>query len=112
VALAVFDRPEQRLAEEPQRIGVLQRQQQLEGAEVAVGRDTAHRLRAVGRAVLGQRAELARLERAARLVVGLARAAGAHGAPRAGGRRRADRLAGGGDRALGQLEELVVEEPR
>src|SRR4051812_10409350 len=35
VALAVLDRAEQRLAEEAQRVAVLQRQQQLEGAEIA-----------------------------------------------------------------------------
>src|SRR5829696_8162326 len=90
VALAVLDRPEQRLAEQPQRVGVLQRQQQLERAEVAVGRQRAPVLGRTPRAVgpVGRaRAQLARLERAARLVVGLARtgdrdrAAGAGGGP-------------------------------
>src|SRR5215218_4425013 len=68
VALAVRDRPEQRLAEQPQRVGVLQREQQLEGAEVAVGRH-AGGLAARRAVAVGRRAELARLERAARLVV-------------------------------------------
>src|SRR3954469_17853168 len=39
VALAVLDRAEQRLAEQPQRVGVLEGEQQLERGEVAVRRD-------------------------------------------------------------------------
>src|SRR5215213_4135601 len=56
-ALAVLDRREDRVAEQPQRLVVLEREQQLEGAEVVEG---GHRPR---RAVAGQ---LAGLERAAR----------------------------------------------
>src|SRR3954447_26234150 len=56
VALAVLDRPEQRLAEQAQRVGVLRGEQQLEGAQVAERRDAGDRPRAVG-------AQLARLQR-------------------------------------------------
>src|SRR6185436_10489112 len=114
VALTVLDRAEQRLAEEPQGVGVLQREQELEGAEVAVRRDRCRGLRAgvtvAGGAVPGRRAELARLERAARLVVRLARPACADRPPGARGRTRPERLARALDDALAQLEELVVEE--
>ena len=61
-ALGVLDRREDRVAEQPQRVVVLQREQQLEGAEVAVG---GQRAAPVAVAVDGQRA---RLQRAARLV--------------------------------------------
>src|SRR6185312_2918378 len=72
VALAVLDRPQQGLAEQAQRIGLLQGEQQLEGAEVAVGGDPRRRRPvAVGRR---RGAQLARLQGAARLVVGLTRA--------------------------------------
>src|SRR3954447_4330720 len=97
VALALLDRPEQRLAEQRQRVGVLEREQQLEGAEVAVGRQ------ALGRLAVAQRLCL---ERAARLVEGAARL----------GRR--DRPAGAGAHALAEaqpdalaeLKELLVGE--
>src|SRR6185295_15641844 len=116
VALAVLDRAEQRLAEQPQRVGILQREQELERAEVAVGGDGAAAVAvargAVAGPAVGAGAELARLERAARLVVGLARAADRHRAPGAGGGPRAERLGGAVDQALGDLEQLVVEEAR
>src|ERR1700755_165952 len=75
-ALGLLDRREDRVAEEPQRVVVLERQQQLEGAEIAVGRE-----RAVPLAVAIE-AELARLQRAARLV---------KAAPQLGGRDAAAR---------------------
>src|SRR3712207_3436105 len=61
-ALALLDRRQDRVAEQPQGVVVLERQQQLEGAEVAIGHE--HRL---GRAVPVGAAERAGLERAARL---------------------------------------------
>src|SRR5213076_2226716 len=57
MALAALDRPQQRLAEQPQRVGVLQGEEQLERAEVAEGRHARDRALSVG-------AELARLQRA------------------------------------------------
>src|SRR4029077_20377930 len=73
VALAVLDRAEQRLAEQAQGVGVLQREQELERAQIAVRRHGAANGAVAAVAVRG-RAELACLERAARLVVRLARA--------------------------------------
>src|SRR3954462_9616201 len=46
VALAVLDRPEQRLAEQAQRVGVLEREQELERPEVAERRQAGLRRRA------------------------------------------------------------------
>src|SRR5262249_48020071 len=57
-------------------------------------------------------AELARLQGAAGLVVGLARATGRYGPADAGGRPGAELLARARHRALGELEELVVVEAR
>src|SRR5215211_3430331 len=104
VALAALDRREQRLAEQPQRIGVLQREQQLERAQVAECRDAGFRPVAVG-------AELARLQRAARLVERAAGLPGHRGAAGAGRDGMAKGLLGLGRYAAGELEELVVEEP-
>src|SRR5215211_8838087 len=68
-ALAVLDGGEDRVAEEPQRVVLLQRQQQLERAEVVIcGEIGPH-----PPAVAGQ---LARLQGAARLVEGAPRLAG------------------------------------
>src|SRR4051794_21526876 len=112
VPLAVLDRPEQRLAEQAQRVRVLEREQQLERAEVAVRRDTrlARRLRAaVAVRVDGDAgAQRARLERAARLVVGAAGVAGGHRAARAGGRGGADRRGHPLQDPLADVEQLVV----
>src|SRR5436309_7733762 len=104
VALAGLDRPEQRLAEQPQRVGVLQREEQLERAQVAERRHERDRALPVG-------AELARLERAARLVEGAAGLARRRGAPGARGDRVAQRLLGLGGDATRELEQLVVEQP-
>ena len=96
-ALGVLDRRQDRVAEQPQRVVVLQREQQLEGAEVAVGRELRARRR---RAVDG---ELARLERAARLVEAAPQVAGRDGParrpPAATGRPRARRARAGARRA-------------
>ena len=76
-ALALLDRGEDGVAEQPQRVVVLEREQELEGAEVAVGREQRRAAPfAVGR-------ERARLERAARLVERAPQVAGGDGAPRA-----------------------------
>ena len=59
-ALGLLDRGQDRVAEQPQRVVVLQRQQQLEGAEVAVGGERRRRsplpLTASARASSAQRA--------------------------------------------------------
>src|SRR5436190_4495684 len=110
VPFAVLDRAEQRLAEEPQGVGVLKGEQQLEGAEVAVRREAAGTLtRAVP--VRRARAKLASLERAAGLVVALSRAPDRDGPSGAGERPRPERLAHAGGQAIAELEELLVEEP-
>src|SRR4051794_10001415 len=111
MALAVLDRAEQRLAEQPQRVGVLQREQELERPEVAERRNRGGAV-AVAAVAVGGRAQLARLERAAGLVVGLARASDRDGAAGAGGGASAERLAGALDEPFRDLEQLVVEEAR
>src|SRR3954468_6722765 len=73
-ALTVLDRREDRVAEQPQRVVVLERQQQLEGAEVTVRRQPG------GAAVPGI-AERPRLERAAGLMERAPQLAGGHRAP-------------------------------
>src|SRR5215218_651767 len=83
----LLDRREDRVAEQPQRVVVLQREQELERAEVAVGRQPRRR-RAVG-AVAADR-QRTRLERAARLVERAPQLAGGRGAPRARGQVGAD----------------------
>src|SRR4051812_47802849 len=60
-AAAVLERPEHAVAEEAQRVVVLEREQQLEGTEVAVGGDMPV-------AVAVRRGERGRLEGTARLV--------------------------------------------
>src|SRR5829696_3279345 len=90
-ALAVLDGGEDRVAEEPQRVVVLERQQQLERAEVA-----ERRQRLLGAVAVGGAGERLRLERAARLV---------ERAPQLG---RGDRAAGAG----GQLHAGVARRPR
>ncbi len=77
-ALALLDRGEDRVAEQPQRLVVLQREQQLEGAEVAVG---GERGVPVAVAVGGQRACL---QSAAGLVEAAAQVGGRDGTPGAG----------------------------
>src|SRR5439155_7402036 len=81
VPVAVVDRAQDGVAEQSQRGVVLQREQQLEGAELAVGRQTARRPRdplAVAAVAVAprRRREPTGLERAARLAVGAARLAG------------------------------------
>src|SRR4051812_22055992 len=97
VPLALLDRPEQRLAEQRQRVGVLEREQQLEGPEVAIGRQVLARLPVAER--LG-------LERAARLVEGTARLGRRDRPARAGAHALAEAAAD----ALAELEELLVGE--
>src|SRR4051812_43339147 len=100
--LALFDRGEDRVAEQAQRLVLLQREQELEGSEVLVGGDRA----AAGRAVApGQRA---RLERAAGLVERAARLAGRHRAPGAAGEVRSDVARDARAQALGDGEQLVL----
>src|SRR6185503_2975869 len=83
VALVGLDRAERRLAEQAQRVGVLQRQQQREGSEVAVGGERAGRV-----AVRGPGgAEHAGLQGAARLVERLPRASCRGGTTGARGQR-------------------------
>src|SRR5215211_1118477 len=75
-ALALLDRGEDRVAEEPQRVVVLEGEQQLEGPEVAVGGEPA-RPRPVRLVGIG---EPHGFERAARLVERAAQVARRHGA--------------------------------
>ena len=105
-ALGLLDRGQDRVAEEPQRVVVLQRQQQLEGAEVAVG---GERRGAVAVAVGRQRP---RLERAARLVEAAPQLAGRDRAPGARGQRLAADPRHARVQALGEREQLVVVERR
>src|SRR4051794_40791731 len=98
-ALAVLDRREDRVAEQPQRLVVLEREQQLEGTEVVEG---GHRPR---RAVAGQ---LAGLERAARLVERPAGVTGRRRAARAGDQLGARVARDPQAHPLRELEQLLV----
>src|SRR4051812_23313243 len=100
-ALALLDRGEDGVAEQAQRVVVLEREQELEGAEVAVGREPPG-ARAVAVAVLAP--DRQRLERAARLVVGAARAGGRGGPPRPAGGGAAAGGPPAGPRRLGERE--------
>ena len=84
-----------------QGVVVLHGEQQLEGAEVAVGGQAARPCR-------GRRLERGGLERPARLVVAAAGLAGADGAAGAGRQVDADLAADRVAHALGELEELVL----
>src|SRR4051794_7846256 len=99
-ALALLDRGEDRVAEQAQRLVVLQRQQQLERAQVAVGGEPDGRAVVVGQA--------ARLERAARLVERAAQLAGGHHAPGPGRQVGPDLRADAAAQALGEREHLRV----
>src|SRR3954453_5909144 len=104
-ALAVLDRREDRVAEEAQRLVVLEREQQLEGAEVAVGGEAAGLPRGAVAMAAGQPP---RFERAARFVERPAQLAARDGPAGAAVERRADV---GGDaraQALGEREQLLV----
>src|SRR4051794_7976990 len=85
-ALPLLDGREDRVAEQPQGVVVLEREQELEGAEVAVGRKAGGR----GAVAVAADRQLARLERAARLVEGAPQLAGGGGAPGARGQLGAD----------------------
>src|SRR4051794_14801624 len=103
-ALAVLDRREDRVAEQAQRVVVLEREQQLEGTEVAVGRE------ARAGAVAGI-AERPRLQSAARLVERAPQLAGGDGPAHAGGELLA-RAGGHADAdALGERELGVLVAP-
>src|SRR4051812_33458170 len=78
-ALPLLDGGQDRVAEQPQRVVVLQREQELEGAEIAVG-GQQRRPGAVAALVARQRP---RLQRAARLVERAAQVAGRRRAPSA-----------------------------
>src|SRR3954466_7773390 len=93
LAAAVLERPEHAVAEEAKRVVVLQREEQLERAEVAVRRD-------VRVPVAVRRRERGRLERTAGLV---------EAAPERGRRRHATR---GGARIAVPLDEGFARLPR
>ena len=100
-ALGVLDRREDRVAEQPQRVVVLQREQQLEGAEVAVGgerRAEASPLSASARASSAQRASWKPRRRSAER----------DRAPGAGGQRLAGLARHARVHARGEREQLVV----
>src|SRR4051794_13446704 len=104
-SLTLLDGGEDRVAEQPERLVVLQREQQLEGAEVAVGRQPA----ALGaHAVLLHRGEPERLQRAARLVEGAAQLPAWDRAAGPGVDRVPDVLRHAGPQPLGQREQLLV----
>src|SRR4051794_8454009 len=99
-ALALLDRREDRVAEQPQRLVVLEREQQLERAEVAIGREPR------GRPVVGGQA--ACLERAARLVERAPQLTGRDHPAGAGRQVGADLGADAPAQALGEREHLLV----
>src|SRR4051794_24052885 len=107
-ALALLDRGKDGVAEQAQSIVVLQREQQLERAEVAVG-GQQRRPRPVG-AVLVSR-ERPGLQRAARLVEGAAQLARRRRAAGAGRQLEADVARDPRADALGELEGVVLRPP-
>src|SRR5829696_7922303 len=102
-ALAVLDRGEDRVAEQPQRLVVLQREQQLEGAEVAVGGEQV-----AGAIAVRVPRQLVSLERAARLVERAPQVARRYRAPRPGGERQPRLARHPAAHPLGQREQVVV----
>src|ERR1700736_3581584 len=125
VALAGFDRREDRVAEQPEGLVVLEREQQLKRAEVLVGSDsrrgerraTAARLTAVAVPTAARRSERDRLEGAPRFVEAPPRVGAGDGAasadPHAGSKTdrhpRADAL---GDPKQLRLREAYDERAR
>src|SRR3954452_19458422 len=99
-AFPLLDRGEDRVAEQPQRLVVLEREEQLKGAEVLVGGEPGRCAVAVG--------QPARLERAASFVEGAAQVSGGHHAPGAGSEIGADLGRDAPAQALGKREHLVV----
>src|SRR3954447_16518676 len=103
-ALALLDRRQDRVAEEPQGVVVLEREQQLERAEIAVGRQPGR----WGAVPVAADRELACLERAARLVEGAPQLPAGRGAPRARGQLGAALACHAQADALGEPEGLLL----
>src|SRR5205807_1043552 len=111
VSLAGLDRAQDGVAEQPQRLVVLEGEQQLEGAELAVGRDLRawrRRARAVSVAGRGVGAQRYRLQRTARLVKAPARLAAGHGASGTDPNGRVELVGHVAGHALTQGEQLVL----